>query len=123
MSDLDVISPPTKTVTVGGREIALFPLKVRQLPIVLRAFRPVLATLSDRFDLESIIGAYCDNATQINEALSCVSGLAVAEIEELPLDDAIALFAGALEVNRDFFSKTLPSLLGQKRSDGTGPTQ
>lgn len=123
MSELDVIAPASRTLTVGGREVTVAPLKVRQFPVVLRAVRPILGALSERFDADSIIGAYCDNAEGINQALAVISSLSVEEIDELGLDEAVSLFAAALEVNKDFFSRTLPRLLaGVVGNPGSGPT-
>jgi hypothetical protein len=123
LSDLDVIAPPIRTLAVGGREVTLTPLKVRQFPAVLRAVRPILGALAERSDADAIIGTYCDNAEGINQALAAISSLTEAEINELSLEDAVSLFAAALEVNRDFFTQTLPRLLASVMGKpGSGPT-
>lgn len=124
MSELDVIAPASRTLTLGGREVSVSPLKVRQLPVVLRAVRPILGALSERLDMDSIIGAYVENAEGVNQALAVLSDMTASEIDELSLDDAIELLGAAIEVNRDFFTRTLPRLLAGvvSNSGGSGPT-
>lgn len=118
-----MISPAPVVVQVAGQEIRLYPLKVRQLPLVVRVMRPFFSSLSDGAGADAVIGVYCDHAETINEALAGMSGLSVNTIGDLPLDEGLALFLGCLEVNRDFFTKALPSLINKMAGSGSGPTQ
>lgn len=122
MSELDVIIPAPVVVQVAGQDIKLYPLKVRQLPLVVRVMRPFFATLSEGAGADAVVGVYCDHADTINEALAGMSGLSAETIGDLPLDEGLALFLGCLEVNRDFFTKALPSLINRLAGGGSGPT-
>lgn len=113
MSQLDILSPAPVSVQVLGREIKLYPLKIRQLPLVVRVMRPFLSAITEDMDFGMVADVYCEHAVTINEALAEMSGLSVAEIEDLQLEDGIGLFFGCIEANKDFFIKTLPSMMAK----------
>jgi len=113
MSQLDMISPAPVLLQVLGREVKLYPLKIRQLPLVVRVMRPFLSAISEDTDFSMIADVYFENAATINEALAEMSGLSVMEIEDLQLEDGLGLFFGCIEVNKDFFIKTLPNMMAK----------
>jgi len=109
MNELDVLVPPVAEVTVGGETLNLQPLKVGQLPAFLRAVGPILSKLSaPEIDWLALLGLRGDD---LLTALAIATGRPRAWVDEMAADEAILLAAKVLEVNADFFTRTvLPQL-------------
>jgi len=119
MSDEDVISPPESTVNVQGREIVLTPIKVKALPKVVRALRPIMSGLPEEITAADMMDLYLENSDAVTEAIAAMACMTVDEVEDLQIDDAVSLLTACVEINRDFFTQTLPGMLNQV---GAGPT-
>jgi hypothetical protein len=111
LSELETLIPPTTPLQIGGETLAIKPLKVGQLPAFLRAITPVMQHLSQpEIDWLSVFGERGD------DLLSSI-GIAVNKprqwIDELGADEAMLLAAKVIEVNADFFTRTVaPKLEG-----------
>ena len=111
MNDLEKLIPQAVELTVGGETLAIKPLKVGQMPAFLRAISPVMQHLTrSEIDWLALFGEHGD------DLLSAIA-IAVSKprpwVEELAADEAIVLAAKVIEVNADFFTRTvLPKLDG-----------
>jgi hypothetical protein len=127
MTDLEKLIPQVTLVQVAGESIAISPLKVGQLPAFLQVISPVMAQLSaPQINWLALFGEHGDDL---------LSAIAIAVkrprewVDDLAADDALLLAAKVIEVNADFFTRTvIPKLdglfnLGQGRqAANTGST-
>ena len=111
MNDLEQLIPQAVDLTVGGETLAIKPLKVGQMPAFLRAISPVMQHLTRaEIDWLTLFGEQGDD-------LLAAIAIAVAKprqwVDDLAADEAILLAAKVIEVNADFFTRTvLPKLDG-----------
>ena len=111
MTDLEKLIPQDTLVQVAGETIAISPLKVGQLPAFLRAISPVMAQLSQpQINWLALFGEHGDD-------LLTAIAIAVRKprewVDDLAADDALLLAAKVMEVNADFFTRTvIPKLDG-----------
>ena len=111
MSDLDNLVPQAVELVIDGEPLAIRPLKVGQLPAFLRAITPVMQYLGgDGIDWLALFGERGDD---LLTAVSIAVGKPRAWVDELAADEAILLAAKVIEVNADFFTRTvMPRLDG-----------
>ena len=121
MNDLEKLVPQAVELTVGGETLAIKPLKVGQMPAFLRAISPVMQHLTRaEIDWLTLLGDQGDD-------LLAAIAIAVAKprqwVDDLAADEAILLAAKVIEVNADFFTRTvLPKLDGLfTRAKGLAP--
>ncbi|MCX7246618.1 MAG: hypothetical protein NTX31_02925 [Burkholderiales bacterium] len=121
MNDLEQLIPQAVELTVGGETLAIKPLKVGQMPAFLRAISPVMQHLTRaEIDWLTLLGDQGDD-------LLAAIAIAVAKprqwVDDLAADEAILLAAKVIEVNADFFTRTvLPKLDGLfTRAKGLAP--
>jgi hypothetical protein len=111
MTELEKLIPQDTLVQVAGEIIAISPLKVGQLPAFLRVISPVMAQLSQpQINWLALFGERGD------DLLSAIA-IAVRKprewVDDLAADDALLLAAKVMEVNADFFTRTvIPKLDG-----------
>ena len=91
--------------------MAIKPLKVGQMPAFLRAITPVMQQIGgDGIDWLALFGERGDD---LLTAVSIAVGKPRAWVDALDADQAILLAAKVLEVNADFFTRTvMPRLDG-----------
>ena len=111
MSDLDKLVPQAFEITLAGESVAIKPLKVGQMPAFLRAITPVMQQIGgDGIDWLALFGERGDD---LLTAVSIAIGKPRAWVDELAADEAILLAAKVIEVNADFFTRTvMPKLDG-----------
>ena len=111
MSDLDNLVPQTVELVIDGEPLAIRPLKVGQLPAFLRAITPVMQYLGgDGIDWLALFGERGDD---LLTAVSIAVGKPREWVDALDADQAILLAAKVIEVNADFFTRTvMPRLDG-----------
>ena len=111
MSDLDNLVPQAVELVIDGEPLAIRPLKVGQLPAFLRAITPVMQYLGgDGIDWLALFGERGDD---LLTAVSIAIGKPRAWVDALDADEAILLAAKVIEVNADFFTRTvMPRLDG-----------
>ena len=111
MTDLEKLIPQDTLVQVASETIAISPLKVGQLPAFLRVISPVMAQLSQpQINWLALFGERGD------DLLNAI-GIAVRKprewVDDLAADDALLLAAKVMEINADFFTRTvIPKLDG-----------
>ena len=111
MTELDTLVPAGLELVIGGEALMIKPLKVGQLPAFLRAISPVMQQLTAaEIDWLSLMGERGDD---LLSAVAIAVGKPRAWVDELAADEAILLAAKVIEVNADFFTRTvLPRLDG-----------
>lgn len=111
MDDLDKLIPQPAELAVGGEVLAIQPLKVGRLPAFLRAISPTLQQLN----APSIdwLGLFIGHGDDLLQAVAIAVDKPRAWVDVLAADEAILLAAKVVEVNADFFTRTvLPRLDG-----------
>ena len=111
MSDLETLIPQAAELVIDGEPLAIKPLKVGQMPAFLRAITPVMQQIGgDGIDWLALFGERGDD---LLTAVSIAGGKPRAWVDELAADEAILLAAKVIEVNADFFTRTvMPRLDG-----------
>ena len=111
MSDLETLIPQAVELVIDGEPLAIKPLKVGQMPAFLCAITPVMQQIGgDGIDWLALFGERGDD---LLTAVSIAVGKPRAWVDELAADEAILLAAKVIEVNADFFTRTvLPRLDG-----------
>ena len=111
MSDLETLIPQAVELVIDGEPLAIKPLKVGQMPAFLRAITPVMQQIGgDGIDWLALFGERGDD---LLTAVSIAVGKPRTWIDELAADEAILLAAKVIEVNADFFTRTvMPRLDG-----------
>ena len=112
MSELETIVPQGIELLIDGEPLLIKPLKVGQLPGFLRAISPVMQQMSStEIDWLALFGERGDD---LLTAVSIAIGKPRAWVDELAADEAILLAAKVIEVNADFFTRTvMPRLNGE----------
>ena len=112
MSELETIVPQGIELLIDGEPLLIKPLKVGQLPGFLRAISPVMQQMSStEIDWLALFGEHGDD---LLTAVSIAIGKPRAWVDELAADEAILLAAKVIEVNADFFTRTvMPRLNGE----------
>lgn len=111
MSDLDKLVPQDFEITLAGEAVSVKPLKVGQMPAFLRAITPVMQQIGgDGIDWLALFGQQGDD---LLTAVAIAIGKPRAWVDDLTADEAILLAAKVIEVNADFFTRTvMPKLDG-----------
>lgn len=111
MSDLETLIPQAVELVIDGEPLAIKPLKVGQMPAFLRAITPVMQQIGgDGIDWLALFSEHGDD---LLTAVSIAVGKPRAWVDALDADQAILLAAKVLEVNADFFTRTvMPRLDG-----------
>jgi hypothetical protein len=111
MSDLDALIPQAAELTVGGETLAIKPLKIGQMPAFLRAVSPVMQHLT-RAEIDWLL-LFGEHGEDLLTAIGIAVGKPRTWVDELAADEAILLAAKVIEVNADFFTRTvIPRLDG-----------
>ena len=111
MSELDTLVPAGIELSVGGESITLKPLKIGQMPAFLRVISPVMKHLSaGEINWLELFGERGDD---LLSAIAIAVGKPRVWVDELAADEAMLLAAKVIEVNADFFTRTvMPKLDG-----------
>ena len=111
MNDLEKLIPVAVDLAVGGETLAIKPLKVGQMPAFLRAISPIMQHLTrTEIDWLALFGEQGDD---LLSAIAIAVAKPRAWVDDLAADEAILLAAKVIEVNADFFTRTvLPKLDG-----------
>jgi hypothetical protein len=111
MNDLEKLIPQTLEITLAGETVAVKPLKIGQMPAFLRAITPVMQQITgERIDWLALFGERGDD---LLTAVAIATAKPREWIDALDADEAILLAAKVIEVNADFFTRTvMPRLNG-----------
>lgn len=112
MSDLDKLVPQAVEISLAGEIVAIKPLKIGQMPAFLRAITPVMQQLgSNGIDWLALFGEHGDD---LLTAVSIAIGKPRAWVDALDADEAILVAAKVIEVNADFFTRTVMPRLNEQ---------
>lgn len=115
----ELVGAPVE-ISIGDRKLAIAPMGWYQASIAMESLLPALQAMpiigaelgearEDRAALwAGVIVTYRD---EIAEFCAAATGLPIDEIKALPPTYAIELVMGVVEVNADFFGRSLPGLL------------
>lgn len=123
MNDLNTLIPQGIELVIDGEPLAVKPLKVGQLPAFLRAISPVMQQLTaSEIDWLGLFGRHGED---LLTAVAIAVGKPRVWVDELAADEAILLAAKVIEVNADFFTRTVLPRLGGLfvQARGIGPMQ
>ena len=120
-SDLGVILPSPVTLSMGGKEVEVKRIKVKQIVQVMAAIQPFYnelkelgikrGSLNDEEVKARLLAFFMTNGEDLFSLMAILSDQPLEFIEELDLDEAVILLTAILEVNLDFFiQKVLPSI-------------
>lgn len=112
-NEFDIIEPPALQATLNGAPLTLRPLTVGQLPAMMRALQGLELSLeiSRENVLELLPALIAENGEAIIEAAAIATRQSREAIEASDLSEFVALVAGVIEINSDFFvQKLLPTL-------------
>jgi hypothetical protein len=111
MSDLEQLMPVPAELVIHGETLTVKPLKVGQLPAFLRAVSPIMQDLaSPSTDWLTLLA---ERGNDVLAAIAIATGKPRPWVDDLGPDDAILLAAKVIEVNADFFTRTvMPKLDG-----------
>lgn len=123
MSDLDKLIPQPVELSVAGETLVVKPLKVGQMPAFLRAISPVMQFLATpEIDWLALFG---ERGDELLSAIAIAVGKPRQWVDDLGPDDAVLLAAKVIEVNADFFTRTvmpkLDVLFGQVKPLAPNP--
>ncbi len=112
MSDLDKLVPQAVELSLAGEIVAIKPLKIGQMPAFLRAITPVMQQLGGNgIDWLALFGEHGDD---LLTAVSIAIGKPRAWVDALDADEAILVAAKVIEVNADFFTRTVMPRLNEQ---------
>jgi hypothetical protein len=112
MSDLDKLVPQAVEISLAGEVVAIKPLKIGQMPAFLRAITPVMQQLGGNgIDWLTLFGEHGDD---LLTAVSIAIGKPRAWVDALDADEAILVAAKVIEVNADFFTRTVMPRLNEQ---------
>lgn len=104
---LDTYIPEIRHPIIGGKNVTVAPLKVRQIPPFLRAAGPAAADLFSG----DLAGALGRNGEALIYAMAVATGEPEAWLGDLDADEFLRLVGEVVEVNADFFAyRVTPAL-------------
>lgn len=119
--DLNVLEPAGSSVKYRGEALEIVPLKIGQLPRLVRTARPVidavlaLESLPDENGGE-LVTLVMDLIEQHDDKVFAAAAICTGKdavwLQEGDIDEFIVLAKTVFEVNRDFFVQKLAPLLG-----------
>ncbi|WP_298220145.1 DUF6631 family protein [Halothiobacillus sp.] len=125
MSEVDILFPEGKTITIGGEEITIKPLTFGQIPKASKMIAPIIKAMSSAElggqSLLDLAGNWVEIMAVGGEDLIALIGWAINKdrdwFDSLGMDDGINLIKTVIEVNSDFFTKKVIPMLPQASQD------
>ena len=112
MSDMDKLVPQAVEISLAGDVVAIKPLKIGQMPAFLRAITPVMQQIGGNgIDWLALFGEHGDD---LLTAVSIAIGKPRTWVDALDADEAILVAAKVIEVNADFFTRTVMPRLNEQ---------
>lgn len=103
LKELDALANVPLIVKVGGRVIEVTPIRVAELPAMLRACEPIFALLAGG-DMQA---ALMRDPESVIQAIAIGARVPRADLDAFELDDLLLLGSTVLQVNADFFVRRL----------------
>jgi hypothetical protein len=99
--------PQGKEIQVGGKRITIKPIGFGKFPKVLKILDGLKVPEGAETNSKVLFDIVKDNADAMLDLCALGSGLDRKDLEDLPMDEGLELVQAILEVNVDFFAKTL----------------
>ncbi|MCC4600306.1 hypothetical protein [Xanthomonas melonis] len=119
--DIDILTPPTRTITFRGEQLELGPVTLAQIGPFMTATRPIIGRVLIAASLVNagasievaalLMDVLEQNGTAFAKAGALVTGKPEEWIAGASLADAATLVEAVVELNQDFFGQRLPSLM------------
>lgn len=121
MSELAVMFPEGKSLTIHDANLVIKPFKFGELSKVMKLTDGIMGSLVGASQSKNIAGVLRviigDHGDKVAELMALSSKQPIDWVNNLEVDEAIELFAAILEVNADFFiRKVLPQLTSQMQN-------
>jgi hypothetical protein len=104
---LETYIPVPREIVIGGKTLAITPLRVRQIPAFVRAIAPAAELISQ--------GRMADAVALHGEGMATAMVVATGESEtaigDLLPDEFLGLASAVMEVNADFFVRRVAPLI------------
>ena len=107
---LDALAPAASALKVGGVEVSILPLKVKELSAFTKAVAPVFGMLKAG-NVDPLI-MIAEHAQAVIDAVAIACRQPAAWVEELEAAELVILLAEVLKVNADFFT-TVAQMIGR----------
>lgn len=108
-SEIDNLLDTPTPLTVGGKELALTPMRFGALARALRLLGPLAEHLTGgAVSISSLLGV---DGSRLIELMAMLSGESVEWVEQLGTDDAVRLAGVLYEVNQVFFARRVSPVL------------
>ncbi|AKJ30683.1 DUF6631 family protein [Caldimonas brevitalea] len=108
-SDLEILVPPAQQLDIAGERLEIRPLVLGELPAVLKAVRPFAAQLAGGPDW---LALFAEHGEALLQTLTLTARKPREWVDQLAVDDALALAAAVFEVNADFFVRRVAPRIG-----------
>lgn len=103
---------PARSIQIADKELTITPIKTRELPALLHVVEP----LSDMFGQThdgAIQAALLRHPGAVIDAVAIAARVDRRWVDDLDLDQLVELTTVVIEVNADFFTRTLAPLIEQ----------
>jgi len=111
-NDIAALSDPGVDLDIAGRALRLHPIKVRQLPAVMRALEPLIRSGANLLsDNPADWLALAAQGEHLIDAVAAACDQPVDWVGELEPAEFARLLFTVLEVNKDFFSRQIAPAL------------
>lgn len=110
MSAFDAFPPVPVTIEVGGESLDITPIRVGELPALIKAVRPFIERLTADTDWLALLA---DHGDALLEAMAIASRRQKDWVSRLAIDDAVRLATVLFEVNADFFARQVSPAVQQ----------
>ena len=104
---------PERTLKIVGQSLLITPIKTRELPALLRAAQPLIDLMQDAPGEGALQIALLREPDALIDAVAIAARMERAWMDDLALDDLLTLATVTIEVNADFFTRTLAPMISQ----------
>lgn len=110
MSELKIIFPEPEVVVLGGKEIKIYPVKLRDFELYGKEAGALMGAL-DSLNAEQLLKYAASHSAGIKKVLSRTTSLSTWQSRSLESTVAVQLFVEVIRVNSSFFGEALPEMV------------
>lgn len=111
--DLNTLCPQPRRLQVGGRTLAITPIRVRELAPFAAALHPLAQACQSLEDLSNLPLLLAEHTGDLLALVAVAARVEPDWLEGLGLDELLDLTEACFEVNADFFQRRLQPRLAQ----------
>lgn len=112
-----IIDIPKITVTVRSGHISLEPIRVGKLKAFGAALEPMITDMfavMESQDNSALVALVTKHAGSVVDLVALVTGKDKKDVDDFLLDELVEVVGGILEINADFFAKSLMPVIGNR---------